>query len=66
LGIFMDEYGVDKESTLNIAYIVNIVGGEEKAGDDLEKLEWFSYDKLPSDIAFENGRQMIEAWKNKL
>lgn len=68
LGIFMDRYkhGDYEEATLNIAYIVNVRGGKEKPGDDLEELQWFSVDELPSEIAFENGKQMLNVWKEKL
>ncbi|MCC7356780.1 MAG: NUDIX hydrolase [Candidatus Doudnabacteria bacterium] len=66
LGIFMDEYGPDKISILNVGYIVTIADGEPVAGDDIEELQWFNYNELPTDIAFKNGREMLKAWIKQL
>lgn len=65
LGIFMDVYGPSKESTLNIAYIASVIGGQEKTDDDLKELCWFSPDELPEEMAFESNVKMLEAWKNQ-
>ena len=66
LGIFMDRYGPESdEHTLNIYYLVNILG-EPRELDDLIGLQWFSVDSLPEDIAFENIREALEVWKNSL
>ncbi|MEZ4180113.1 MAG: NUDIX hydrolase [Candidatus Doudnabacteria bacterium] len=62
LGIFMDEYGSDKHSTLNICYLASVTGGEAKAGDDIIELKWFEPNKLPANIAFQNGKDMLETW----
>ena len=59
LGIFMDEYGTEGESTLNICYVVKAAGGEERPGDDLCDLKWFSIADLPKEIAFKNGKDML-------
>lgn len=61
LGIYMDSYGPEKYSTLNICYIAKIVGGEAKPGDDIEELKWFTADELP-EVAFQNGKDMIGDW----
>ncbi len=61
LGFFMDEYGDDKVPTLNIAFIVKIVKGDPKPGDDIVELAWFDKNDLP-EIAFKNGQDMIDAW----
>lgn len=66
LGTFMDIYGDDAEATLNMAFIAEIVSGEMQPDDDIEELRWFAADKLPEDIAFENGRRMLEAWIRSL
>lgn len=63
LGIFMDTYF--NFYTLNICYIVRIVSGIEQPGDDIAKLKWFDADSLPEDIAFKNGKDMINAWLEK-
>ena len=67
LGIFMDVYGTDKEPTLNICYLVGLKPDEKLIpGDDIEELRWFSADNLPQNLAFDNGRRMLEAWVKKL
>lgn len=66
VGIFMDEYGPQKLATINIAYTAKIIGGEEKAGDDIKDLQWFSLDNLPENIAFLNDRMMLDTLKKKL
>lgn len=63
LGSFMDEYGEDKEATLNMGFIACITGGEMQPNDDIIELKWFSIHELPQEIAFENGKRMLELWK---
>ncbi|MDP3964282.1 MAG: NUDIX hydrolase [bacterium] len=65
LGFFMDVYGPTKEPTLNICFIGKRIKGELRPGDDIEKLKWFKRDEIPRDIAFQNGKDMIEAWLQK-
>lgn len=65
VGIYMDVYGPTKESTLNIAYLAKVVGGEEKMNDDLTELKWFAPEELPKEMAFENNAKMLEAWLEK-
>lgn len=66
LGVFMDEYGEDKEATLNICYVAVVIGGTESPSDDIAELQWFDQSEIPENLAFENGRQMIEAWKQNV
>jgi ADP-ribose pyrophosphatase YjhB (NUDIX family) len=66
LGIFMDVYGADKISTLNICYVVKVIGGSEKANDDINELKWFESDSLPDDIAFQNNRDMLNLWVKRI
>lgn len=66
LGMFMDTYGTDKEATLNMCFLVKVIKGIEKANDDIAELRWFSVDQIPPEIAFDNGRRMIEEWKATL
>ena len=62
-GMYMDTYGDDGEPTLNIYYECEVVGGREQAGDDAVELGWFGVDEIPENVAFENGRQVIEDWR---
>jgi|SRR6185503_4566967 len=61
-GIFTDEYGSEKHATLNIFYLVKVVGGAEQPGDDIGELKWFSKNEIPNDLAFKNNRDGINAW----
>jgi 8-oxo-dGTP diphosphatase len=62
IGIFTDFYEPAQCNTLNICYIAKITAGEPLAGDDLAELQWFAPEELPQNIAFENGKEMINAW----
>jgi ADP-ribose pyrophosphatase YjhB (NUDIX family) len=63
LGIFTDFYGVEKNATINIAYMASRISGEVKPGDELVELGWFSPDNLPNTLASECNAKMLEAWK---
>jgi len=65
LGIFMDKYGAESRDTLNIHYIVEIIGGEAQPGSDAGTLKWFSKNNLPEKIAFRNGREALRVWQSK-
>jgi len=65
LGIFMDLYSDEKIPTLNIGYVAKVIGGTEQAQDDIAELKWFDQNSIPENTAFQNGRDMIEAWKTK-
>jgi ADP-ribose pyrophosphatase YjhB (NUDIX family) len=63
LGFFMDVYGENGTSTLNIAFTAKIVSGEPVAADDVAALQWFEKTALPMDsMAFQNGKDMLQAW----
>ncbi len=62
LGIFMDTYETTGAATLNICYVAKIIGGTPKPGDDIEELHWFSPADIPSEIAYKNGRDMLDVW----
>jgi ADP-ribose pyrophosphatase YjhB (NUDIX family) len=65
LGVWMDRYGYDSPavSTLNLYWSARIVGGEERAADDVAELHWFAPDELPWDeLAFEVNRKVLAAW----
>lgn len=52
LGIFMDTYGPSGESTLNICYLADVIGGRPQPASDVSRLEWFDLQALPAQIAF--------------
>jgi 8-oxo-dGTP diphosphatase len=68
LGLFIDVYRYREQDidTLNIHYLVRIVGGEEKAGSDAGDLCWFVKDNLPQSLAFRNDRDALKAWYQRI
>ncbi len=47
IGFFLDRYGDDGVSTLNIHYEARVLGGEESPADDVSELGWFPLDAIP-------------------
>jgi len=58
VGVYLSENPIYK-SVLVIGYSMKNINGEIKAGDDSEKVAYFSTQNLP-DIAFESHRSLIE------
>lgn len=61
VGIFMDRYGDEGESTLNIYYEAAIRNGTPSPASDVSELGWFLLSHLPEPIAFDNNRQALRA-----
>jgi ADP-ribose pyrophosphatase YjhB (NUDIX family) len=61
VGIFMDRYGDEGESTLNVYYEAAIVGGAISPASDVGEAAWFPLDRLPEPIAFANNRAALRA-----
>ncbi len=66
LDFFLDTYGPDHESTLNICYIANISGGKAQIGSDAKEMCWFALDSLPRKIAFKWSQRALKQLKRKL
>ena len=51
-------------TVLGLTWLARVVGGEERAGDDLVALRWFGRDELPpaSEIAFVGQTLVLRAW----
>lgn len=64
-GIFMDHYGDDGESTLNVYYEAAIRGGTISPGSDASEAAWFPLDRLPEPMAFGNNRRALEALRSR-
>lgn len=62
IGFFMDIYD-STYPTLNICYTAKATSGRLKAGSDIEELRWFEIKKLPKNIAFKNGEEMLKQLK---
>lgn len=58
VGIFMDRYGDDGESTLNIYYQA-VLGGAPVPASDVSEARWFPLDGLPDNIAFPSNRAAL-------
>jgi 8-oxo-dGTP diphosphatase len=61
VGIYMDRYGEEGESTLNIYYRVPIFTGTPTAASDAGTASWFRLDHLPNPLAFGNNRRALHA-----
>lgn len=61
LGVYIDRYdnNGDEIFTLNHYYVVEPVGGELRAADDVDAFAWFALDALPDAIAFEHARVVL-------
>ena len=61
VGIYMDRYGEEDESTLNIYYRVPTIAGTPIAASDVGTASWFRLDHLPDPLAFGNNRRALHA-----
>ncbi len=61
VGIYMDRYGDEGESTLNIYYRVPTITGTPTAASDVGTASWFRLDHLPDPLAFGNNRRALHA-----
>lgn len=48
-----------RTNALLILYLADIVGGELRASDDAQEVQFFAFDQLPTEIAFEAHRQAL-------
>jgi 8-oxo-dGTP diphosphatase len=68
LGVWMDRYGdeADADATLNLYWTARVLGGEERAADDVSELCWFDRDGLPppDELAFHIA-DVLDAWRNR-
>jgi ADP-ribose pyrophosphatase YjhB (NUDIX family) len=65
LGVWMDRYGYDSPalSTLNLYWTARVLGGDERAADDVAELRWFAPEELPWDqLAFHVNEKVLSAW----
>ncbi len=50
------------DSGLLVVYAAEVVGGELKAGDDAQAVNWFAPEALPAFIAFASHRAALAEW----
>ena len=60
--------GQDGRIVLCLTWLARPVGGEERAGDDLVELRWFSPDDRPhgSELAFPTFEEILAGWERRL
>jgi ADP-ribose pyrophosphatase YjhB (NUDIX family)/predicted GIY-YIG superfamily endonuclease len=63
-GFILDRYVYQEEMgiTLNVYFDAEVVGGTEQAGDDAAQVGWFSPSEIPTRIAFDHARMIMEQW----
>ena len=66
LGSIPDHYGVRRTPTLNLCYLVEVVGGTPQPKSDVESLAWFGLDDLPPKLAFAHQARAIQMVKERL
>jgi ADP-ribose pyrophosphatase YjhB (NUDIX family) len=66
-GIYLDRYG-DRSThyCLNIYYLAEVVGGNERANDEASDLAWFAPSELPNKIAFEHAAVVLADWARSM
>jgi 8-oxo-dGTP diphosphatase len=64
IGIYMDVYGAEGDATMSVTYECEVVGGVERAADDVAEIGWFGPEELPP-VAFEHGERVIADWRRQ-
>jgi ADP-ribose pyrophosphatase YjhB (NUDIX family) len=64
LGIYMDGYGEEDCSTLNIHYVGRVIGGELTPSEDVLSLNWVEIEKLECNQGSKNTREAIRDFKH--
>jgi 8-oxo-dGTP diphosphatase len=66
-GLF-DVYSGNDDPRTNavlILYVATVAGGKLAASDDAQEAEFFAFDRLPTNIAFESHRQALADYKKR-
>jgi ADP-ribose pyrophosphatase YjhB (NUDIX family)/predicted GIY-YIG superfamily endonuclease len=66
-GLYVDRYSDDDANDvgdycLNIYFLAEVAGGQERPADDAADLAWFAPDELPEKIAFKHARVVLADW----
>jgi 8-oxo-dGTP diphosphatase len=62
LGVYSDPDRDPRFHTLSVVYLAQVEGAVQ-AGDDAARAEWFAFNSLPSQIAFDHRRIISDAAK---
>lgn len=65
VGFYLEPYG--NRFVLCITWLARVVGGSQRAGDDLRELQWFARDAIPcDDLAFSHyARALSDAFRHE-
>lgn len=66
LGVYPSQYGPSGQRTLDLIYLAEVAGGEERPGDDAAAIGWFGPDELPEEVAFDSGPAALRDWMQGL
>jgi ADP-ribose pyrophosphatase YjhB (NUDIX family) len=66
VGVYPSQYGPEGQRTLDLIYLAEIAGGEERAASDALEIGWFAPDELPSEVAFDSGPASLRDWARSL
>jgi len=54
-----------QQHTVGVWFRCEIAGGELRAGDDLDRVAWFSLDAIPEPLAFPTDRLVLDALRKE-
>jgi ADP-ribose pyrophosphatase YjhB (NUDIX family) len=66
LGVYVSRYGPSDQHTLDLIYLAEVAGGEERPGDDAAAIGWFAPNELPAQVAFDSGPASLRDWVRSL
>jgi NADH pyrophosphatase NudC (nudix superfamily) len=64
-GSYPDTYGLEQAPTINLFFEVKVTAGKLIASDDAAELRFFSFEKLPKNLAFQNTKVFLDLLKKE-
>jgi ADP-ribose pyrophosphatase YjhB (NUDIX family) len=65
VSVVIDTYA-ERDYTLNLYYLAEIISGILQPADDLAELRWFGPDELPKDLAFAHSAEVLASWRARM
>jgi 8-oxo-dGTP diphosphatase len=62
VGVYSDPHRDPRGHTVTIAYLINRIDGDMRAGDDASKVKFFNIDQLPA-LAFDHAEIIKDAFR---
>ncbi|NIQ06738.1 MAG: NUDIX hydrolase [Candidatus Korarchaeota archaeon] len=66
IGVYMDHYGNQHDSTLNMYYTCNIIEGSVSPNFEIKEAKWFSLKSIPRKLAFNHAEAVLKDWKKRV